>query len=74
MKWNLIVIIIFLITIGTSCSTKSNNWPRGMTPFFAECEGEGGTYTDKEYAKRKRQPCHGGWKFYDRGEPTLTND
>ena len=45
-----------------------------MTPFFAECEGEGGTYTDKEYAKRKRSPCHGGWKFYDRGEPTLTND
>ena len=74
MKWKLIVIIIFLITIGTSCSSKSNNWPYGMTPFFAECEGEGGTYTDKEYAKRKRQPCHGGWKFYDRGEPTLTND
>ena len=74
MKWNLIVIIIFLISIGTSCSSKSNNWPRGMTPFFAECEGEGGTYTDKEYAKRKRQPCHGGWKFFDRGEPTLTND
>ena len=45
-----------------------------MTPFFAECEGEGGTYTDNAYAKRKRQPCHGGWKFYDRGEPTLTND
>ena len=36
-----------------------------MTPFFAECEGEGGTYTDMEYAKRKRQPCHGGWKFFD---------
>ena len=34
MKWNLIVIIIFLITIGTSCSSKSNNWPYGMTPFF----------------------------------------
>ena len=45
-----------------------------MTPFFAECEGEGGTYTDKEYAKRKRMPCPGGWKFFDRGEPTLTND
>ena len=74
MKWNLIVSIIFLITIGTSCSSKSNNWPSGMTPFFAECEGEGGTYTDKEYAKRKQQPCHGGWKYYDRGEPTLTND
>ena len=74
MKWKLIVSIIFLITIGTSCSSKSNNWPYGMTPFFAECEGEGGTYTDKEYAKRKRQPCPGGWKFFDRGEPTLTND
>ena len=74
MKWKLIVSIIFLITIGTSCSSKSNNWPSGMTPFFAECEGEGGTYTDKEYAKRKRMSCHGGWKFYDRGEPTLTND
>ena len=74
MKWNLIVIIIFLITIGTSCSSKSNNWPYGMTPFFAECEGEGGAYTDKEYAKRIQQPCDGGWKFFDRGEPTLTND
>ena len=74
MKWKLIAIIVFAITIGISCSTKSNNWPSGMTPFFAECEGEGGTYTDKEYAKRKRMPCHGGWKFYDRGEPTLTND
>ena len=73
---NLIQIILTIITICllTSCSTKTNNWPRGMTPFFAECEGEGGTYTDKEYAKRKRQPCHGGWKYYDRGEPTLTND
>ena len=75
MKWYLIVIIIFLITIGTSCSsTSSSKWPRGMTPFFAECEGEGGTYTDKAYAKRKQSPCHGGWKYYDRGEPTLTND
>ena len=74
MKWKLIVSIIFLIIVGTSCSSKSNNWPSGMTPFFAECEGEGGTYTDKEYAKRNRQPCHGGWKYYDRGEPTLTND
>ena len=44
-----------------------------MTPFFAECEGEGGTYTDKAYAERKRQPCPGGWKFFDRGEPTLEN-
>ena len=74
MKWKLIVSIIFLITIGASCSSKSNNWPRGMTPFFAECQSDMKVYTDNAYAKRKRQPCHGGWKFYDRGEPTLTND
>ena len=66
----LILVMLFL----SGCSSNGNKWPYGMTPFFAECEGEGGTYTDKEYAKRKRQPCHGGWKFFDRGEPTLTND
>ena len=75
MKWKLIVIIIFLITIGASCSSKSNNWPRGMTPFFAECEFEG-VYTDKEYHKKKKAGgCRRGeFKYYDRGEPTLTND
>ena len=66
----LILVMLFL----SGCSSNGNKWPYGMTPFFAECEGEGGTYTDKEYAKRKRQPCPGGWKFFDRGEPTLTND
>ena len=69
------VIMIFLTAILVSCSSSSKSmWPSGMPPFFAECEGEGGTYTDKKYAKRKQSPCHGGWKFYDRGEPTLTND
>ena len=68
------VIMIFLTAILVSCTSTKSKWPRGMTPFFAECEGEGGTYTDKGYAKRKQSPCHGGWKFYDRGEPTLTND
>ena len=68
-----LLVLIVAVTASVSCSSKIS-WPPGMTPFFAECEGEGGTYTDKEYAKRKRQPCHGGWKFYDRGEPTLTND
>ena len=66
----LILVMLFL----SGCSSNGNKWPYGMTPFFAECEGEGGTYTDKEYAKRKQHPCHGGWKFFDRGEPTLTND
>ena len=69
-----IILLILVMLFLSSCSSKSNNWPYGMTSFFAECEGEGGTYTDKEYAKRKRQPCPGGWKFFDRGEPTLTND
>ena len=48
-----------------------------MTPFFAECEYDSqriGVYTDKEWGKRKHKPCRTGWKFYDRGEPTLTND
>ena len=75
MKWKLIVIIIFLISIGISCSSTSNSkWPRGMTPFFAECQSDMKVYTDRAYAERKRMPCKGGWKFYDRGEPTLTND
>ena len=71
MKTTLLILVMLLMS---SCSSNTNNWPRGMTPFFAECEGEGGTYTDKAYAKRKQSPCPGGWKFYDRGEPTLTND
>ena len=45
-----------------------------MTPFFAECRSDMNVYTDSAYLKRKRQPCGGGWRFYDRGEPTLTND
>ena len=66
----LILVKLFL----SSCSTKSNNWPSGMTPFFAECEYGGGVFTDKAYHQRKKSPCKSGWKFYDRGEPTLTND
>ena len=69
-----IALLVFVMLLMSSCSSNTNNWPRGMTPFFAECEGEGGTYTDKAYAIRKRQACPGGWKFFDRGEPTLTND
>ena len=66
----LILVMLFL----SSCSSKSINWPRGMTPFFAECQSDMKVYTDRAYAERKRMPCKGGWKFYDRGEPTLTND
>ena len=69
-----IALLIFVMLFLSSCSTKSNNWPSGMTPFFAECQTDMKVYTDNAYAVRKRMPCKGGWKFYDRGEPTLTND
>ena len=69
-----IALLIFVMLFLSSCSTKSNNWPSGMTPFFAECEYGGGVFTDKAYHQRKKTPCITGWKFYDRGEPTLTND
>ena len=72
-KIKILLCVIFLL-LGTACSTKKNNWPRGMTPFFAECQSDMKVYTDRAYAERKRMPCEGGWKFYDRGEPTLTND
>ena len=67
----LILVMLFL----SSCSSNTNNWPYGMTPFFAECE-YGGVYTDKDYATKKRAGgCkRGEFKYYDRGEPTLTND
>jgi len=71
MKTTLLILVMLFLS---SCSTKSNNWPRGMTPFFAECQDDMKVYTDMAYADRKRSPCKGGWKFYDRGEPTLTND
>ena len=70
------LLLIFVMLFLSSCS-KTNNWPYGMTPFFAECpydEQRIGVYTDKEWGKRKHKPCRAGWKFYDRGEPTLTND
>ena len=73
MKTTLLILVMLFLS---SCSTtKSNNWPSGMTPFFAECEF-GGVYTDKAYATKKRAGgCkRGEFKYYDRGEPTLTND
>ena len=72
-----IALLVFVMLLMSSCSSNTNNWPYGMTPFFAECEYDSqriGVYTDNAYAVRKRMPCKGGWKFYDRGEPTLTND
>jgi len=71
MKTTLLILVMLFLS---SCSSNTNNWPSGMTPFFAECQTDMKVYTDNAYAKRKRMPCKGGWKFYDRGEPTLTND
>jgi len=68
-----LLILMVLVGFSVSCSSEIS-WPPGMTPFFAECEGEAGVYVDKEYAKRyKARPCPGGWKYYDRGEPVLFN-
>jgi len=72
MKTTLLILVMLFLS---SCSTtKSSNWPSGMTPFFAECQSDMKVYTDRAFLKRKRMPCRGGWIFYDRGEPTLTND
>jgi len=70
-----IALLIFVMLFLSSCSSNTNNWPSGMTPFFAECEFEG-VYTDKAYHKKKKAGgCKRGvFKYYDRGEPTLTND
>ena len=70
-----IALLIFVMLFLSSCSSNTNNWPSGMTPFFAECEFEG-VYTDKKYHKKKKAGgCRRGeFKYYDRGEPTLTND
>ena len=71
-----LVILYFIMLLVSGCSSNTNNWPRGMTPFFAECEYEGKVYTDKAYIRKKRAGgCQRGeFKYYDRGEPTLTND
>ena len=70
-----ITLLVFVMLLMSSCSSNTNNWPSGMTPFIAECE-YGGVYTDKDYAVKKRAGgCkRGEFKYYDRGEPTLTND
>ena len=69
-----ITLLVFVMLLMSSCSSNTNNWPRGMTPFFAECQSDMKVFTDRAYAERKRMPCKGGCKYYDRGEPTLTND
>ena len=68
-----LLVLMVVVTASVSCSSEIS-WPPGMTPFFAECEGEAGVYVDKEYAKRnKASPCPGGWKYYDTGDPDLFN-
>ena len=70
-----IALLVFVMLLMSSCSSNTNKWPNGMTPFFAECE-YGGVYTDRAYGVKKRAGgCkRGEFKYYDRGEPTLTND
>jgi len=68
------LLVVMLLMIGCS---NGNNWPYPMTPFFAECEYEGMVFVDRAYIDRKRAGgCGGGkpFKYYDRGEPNLTND
>ena len=67
------LLVVMLLMIGCS---KENNWPYPMTPFFAECEYEGKVFVDFAYIKRKSAGgCKKGeFKYYDRGEPNLTND
>ena len=33
-----IALLVFVMLLMSSCSSNTNNWPRGMTPFFAECK------------------------------------
>ena len=68
-----IALLSFVMLFLFGCSPEKNNWPRGMTPFFAECEYEGKVYTDKAYLRKKRAGgCERGeFKYYDRGEPNL---
>jgi hypothetical protein len=68
------LLIVMLLMIGCS---NTNNWPYPMTPFFAECEYEGIVFVDRAYINRKSAGgCKRGkpFKYYDRGEPNLTND
>ena len=71
-----VALLSFVMLLSIGCS-KESNWPYPMTPFFAECEYEGIVFVDKAYIDRKRAGgCKGGkeFKYYDRGEPNLTND
>ena len=70
------IVLLGLVMLLMSGCSKENNWPYPMTPFFAECEYEGKVFFDKAYLDRKRAGgcAKGDFKYYDRGEPNLTND
>ena len=70
----IVLLVVMLLMIGCS---NTNNWSYPMTPFFAECEYEGIVFVDRAYINRKSAGgCKRGkpFKYYDRGEPNLTND
>jgi len=47
-----IALLVFVMLLMSSCSSYTNNWPSGMTPFFAECQSDKKVYTDRAYAER----------------------
>ena len=66
--------ISVVMLILSSCFSDKSNWPYRMTPFFAECPYEEGTFVDEDYHKKvELGGCkHGYFKFFDRGEPNLS--
>ena len=72
MRLTLLVVMLLL----SSCFSDKSSWPYRMTPFFAECPYEEGTLVDEDYHKKVRLGgCkHGFFKYYDRGEPNLSEN
>ena len=72
MRLTLLVVMLLL----SSCFSDKSKWHYRMTPFFAECPYEEGTLVDEEYHKKVRLGgCkHGYFKFFDRGEPNLSDN
>ncbi len=70
------VLLILVMLFLSSCFSDKSKWPYRMTPFFAECPYEEGTFVDEDYHRKVESGgCkHGYFKFFDRGEPNLSGD
>ena len=70
-----LALLIVMLILG-SCWTDKTKWPYRMTPFFAECPYEEGIFVDEDYHhKVETGGCkHGYFKFFDRGEPNLSDN